>query len=90
MSARQFTKHSSAKSRNFGTSLINDAQLAHVIADALDPFGKAHPLGKIVTQPPEIDNEAAAALRGRTLDQSRLEARGVQPKSQSRPGNSPT
>ena len=68
------------------SAIVNDAQLAHVIADAIDLGEQPHPLRDVVAEPPEVNGVAAGAQRG-ALDERRREAMALQPVGERRAGD---
>ena len=70
--AGQFAKDTGAEARDTLSRGVDDAQLAHVIADALDAVRQPHLLGDVVASPPKVDDIAAVAQCRRAIDQHRL------------------
>ena len=83
----QLGKDGSAKAGNAVPGVVNDAHLPNVITDAADFGDQPHALRKIVAKSPEIDDIAAAAQGGSTLDDCRFVAGRLQPEGQRRPCN---
>ena len=61
------------------SSIINDAHLTHVIADAIDVSYQPHALCNVVSKTPEVDDIAASAQIGRAFDQRWSKSAVVEP-----------
>ena len=66
---------------------VDDLELANVIPDTIECRSKAHALGDVVADAPEVDHVAAGSKRRGTLHESRDEAMPQQPVGECWAGN---
>jgi hypothetical protein len=66
---------------------IDDAQLAHMVAEPFELAPQPHTLGNVISQSPKIDDIAVGAKRRGALDEDRLEASRFEPEGERRPCN---
>ena len=75
-------KGRNAKSRELLAPVAHDAKLADVVAAGLELARKAHALGDLIAQAPEVDDISAGAQMRRTFDKGGFIARSVEPESE--------